>query len=128
MISSIVKKALVCAGGATAVAILATVVVLDRNMPTLPDLLGQWCGDEANLEFTPTTLTVSWLHGAKRVVDVERYEVGYGTIDVRMKRRLPDGSPTNTIFKDFSFDHTVMYQAANTSGDHGPRRRFRRCT
>lgn len=86
------------------------------------DLMGKWCGDISNYVFTRQRLVVTWHdRDDRRVMAIKKIVEGGSWLDVHWS----EGG--NTVFKDFSDDRNVMFQAANTSGDMGPRRRFRRC-
>jgi hypothetical protein len=104
-----------------AISVSASTPAAARDL-TIEDLLGRWCGDTTNYRFSRDRLTVSFHNGGNsRVLEIERVDGTEEWIDVHW---IGAG---NTVFTDFSDDKRVMYQAANTSGDNGPRRRFRRC-
>jgi len=89
------------------------------------DILGRWCGDTADYDFSPQSLTVTLHSGnAPRPLRVERYEFSETWVVIWWER---DGKLLNTAFAEFSADRRTMVQLANTSGDYGPRRLFRRC-
>jgi hypothetical protein len=89
------------------------------------DILGRWCGDSADYDFTPQALTVIFHAGnASKPLRVQRYEFSESWVMIWWER---DGKLLSTAFAEFSADRSTMVQLANTSGDYGPRRVFRRC-
>ena len=104
-----------------AVSVSASTPAAARDL-TIEDILGRWCGDTTNYQFARDRLTVTFHNGSpRRVLTIERVEGSPDWLDVHWE------NAGNTVFTDFSDDKRVMHQAANTSGDNGPRRRFRRC-
>jgi hypothetical protein len=88
---------------------------------SIVDLLGHWCGDISNYDFTRSKLTVTFHDGtAKRVWNIERVVGDPDWLDVHWANG-------NTVFHRFSKDGEQMFQAANTKGDMGPEREFHRC-
>jgi hypothetical protein len=89
----------------------------------IDDLLGRWCGDTTSYTFTRSKLIVEFYSGQPdRILDIDRLETSETWINVFWKPPY-----VNTIFSRFSPDKREMFQDANTSGDRGPERRFRRC-
>jgi hypothetical protein len=86
------------------------------------NILGNWCGDVTDYSFTRTSLTVTF-HSDKstRVWKIKSYEFSDTWINVNWS------FGGNTVFAEFSDDGLRMAQQANTGGDKGPRRPFRRC-
>jgi hypothetical protein len=88
-------------------------------------LFGRWCGAATSYIFTRERLTVVWnADGRRRSFVIVKYVPGPEYIDVQWVR---DDLPQNTVFSKFSRDGRSMAQLANTHGDMGPERPFRRC-
>lgn len=89
---------------------------------TLDNLMGRWCGEGLVYTFSRTALTVDFANGANRVLEIDRVEGSATWVMIYWKP--PYG---NTMFTEFSKNGYEMAQAANTAGDMGPRRPFKRC-
>ena len=86
------------------------------------DILGKWCGETTNYVFTRDRLTVTWHdNNNRRVLRIRKMEFSEDWVDITWT----DGG--NTVFGEFSADGRRMAQQANTHGDRGPHRAFRRC-
>jgi hypothetical protein len=118
--------------GGTMRKFLALAVVMLTASPaaadlSIDDLVGRWCGDTSQYEFTRTQLNVTLLDGATPkhgpVLEILRVDVKPGEIDVVWK---PDRPGNSTGFK-LSPDKQQLIQQSQSEGDKGPKRIFKRC-
>jgi hypothetical protein len=92
---------------------------------TMNKLTGRWCGDSLDYVFSSKRLTVYFHNGSNRVLMVKNVTPdGEGIKVWWIGPPKPDGTDNATIF---DLDDGVLVQKANTGGDKGPRREFRRC-
>ena len=96
---------------------------------SVDDLLGHWCSEQGDYEFTRERLTVHFRQGGTRVLPIRSFQVHSADIKVIWDVRMPGVPPDDvaTVFYDFDAGRQNMAQAANTSGDMGPRIPFHRC-
>jgi hypothetical protein len=91
-------------------------------------LLGKWCSEAANYVFTNQKLSVYRPDGQfLREIAISRFESGQDWITVFWNAPPVDGTPSNTLFNNFTPNREAMEQAQQVSGNKGPRRIFRRC-
>ena len=110
---------------------LAIVVSASTNAPasdlSIDDLLGRWCGKESTYTFTEEQLSVARRDGGPLkngpVLKIVKVEATPDQIDVYWE---PLGPGHFTRF-ELSPDKRQLHQVAETVGDKGPRRLFRRC-
>jgi hypothetical protein len=111
--------------------LFATVVAGHARADTLSvdSLLGRWCSDRADYEFTRERLRVHFSDGGQRDLPIRSFKAGDGEIKVYwdMKREGVPDDDVATVFVDFDAARGTMAQAPNTSGDMGPRIPFHRC-
>ncbi len=89
---------------------------------TYDDILGDWCGEVWNYNFTRDRLTVTYRdERAPRVMKIRRYEFAGEWISVRFRPR------GGSVFAEFGLDGRNMVQQPDRLGDSEPRRPFRRC-
>lgn len=112
-----------CARAAATVGVMASLVapVNGAEPIVFEDILGKWCGEITNYVFTREKLTVYFHSGGTRELRIQKINPGTTWLDLHWRES------GNTVFGDFTPDKNVMFQFANTTGDKGPRRRFRRC-
>jgi hypothetical protein len=90
----------------------------------IDDLLGRWCqADGVTYTFTRTELNVGFTNGSKRTLKIAKTEVDKNQINVMWIPVKPD----NNTWYELTADRRLLIQLANTTGDRGPRREFRRC-
>jgi hypothetical protein len=120
-VSSPLQRILVSRCGVVLLTFALALVADQSNARVLStdDLMGRWCGDTSTYTFTPTELTVTFKRGEPRVLHIKSIELDESSINVFWVEA------GNTIFSHFEKD--TMVQDANTSGDKGPVRNFRRC-
>jgi hypothetical protein len=89
----------------------------------IDDLLGRWCqGDGITYTFTRTELNVGFTNGTRRTLKIAKTEADKNQINIIWVPIKPD----NNTWYELTADKRLI-QLANTTGDHGPRREFRRC-
>ncbi len=117
-----VRAGVIALGLALGLVLLAMPSVAKADKLNYEDILGKWCGETTNYVFSRASLIVTW-HDSndRRVLRIRRYEFSDDWINVIYR---DDG---NTVFSEFSADGRRMAQQANTHGDKGPRRPYRRC-
>jgi len=93
------------------------------------DLLGHWCSEQGDYDFTHERLTVHFRQGGTRVLPIRSIQIHGAEIRVLWDIKMPGVAPDDvaTVFYDFDASRRNMAQAANTSGDMGPRIPFHRC-
>jgi hypothetical protein len=94
------------------------------------DILGRWCGETSDYEFTPERLTVHFHRGGEeRVLPVRSFEVRSDEIKVHWDIKRPDlpADEIATVFNEFDPARGTMAQKPNTGGDKGGRLPFHRC-
>lgn len=88
-------------------------------------IFGKWCGTVTSYTFTRNSMTVAWYADKTRIrFKVTKILPREDFLDVHWIR---NNEAQNTIFAKFSADGRSMAQLANTHGDMGPERPFRRC-
>jgi hypothetical protein len=107
---------------------LAIVTLISRAASAadvaMDDLLGRWCqSDGMTYTFTRSELNVGFTNGTKRTLKIAKIEVDKSQINIMW---MPVKLDNNTWY-ELTADRRLLIQLANTTGDHGPRREFRRC-
>lgn len=103
-------------------ALLASRAAMSRTIAKT-DIYGKWCGGVANYRIAEEALVVELKDRTTKTFPIKRFTIVDETwINVQWIR---DHEVKGTNFKiDRDGD---LVQAANTSGDMGPERHFRRC-
>ncbi len=104
------------------VVILSAGLVAEASALSFKNIVGKWCGETTNYQFTRDSLTVVFLSGSPtRKFKVTGYEYIGDTVKLHW---INKGEKTFTDFSEFSADGRTMAQQKN---EVGPRRPFYRC-
>ena len=93
----------------------------------LEDILGRWCGDTSTYTFSRTQLAVTLRSGQRPKHGPVLKIAGVKAEGDRINIQWLPAKPGNSTDFVLSANRRELAQQAQTNGDKGPRRVFRRC-